>query len=107
MNIPSLPLNSTFSVPIFTPPDPPSSEMCKYTIHTLECGHAAEGNVDTRSCPAFDRTGVHYDRDNPANKDHMKIKTQSRNGICDACLCHGTRAVESILQCDTAHVQGK
>ncbi|KAH9861780.1 hypothetical protein J1614_011533 [Plenodomus biglobosus] len=86
MEIPDLSLNSSFSVPIFLSEEPSPRTMCKYTVYNYECGHKAEDHVDSSQCAGFQRSGVHCDRDNPANKSRVKIKTKGRNGVCDACL---------------------
>ncbi|CBY02011.1 hypothetical protein IAQ61_006600 [Plenodomus lingam] len=79
--------------------------MCKYTIHNYECGHKAEDHVDSSQCPEFRRTGVHCDRDNPANKKQkrVKIKTKGRNGVCEPCLRpHREAAETTALKLDLA-----
>ncbi|KAF2853805.1 hypothetical protein T440DRAFT_487109 [Plenodomus tracheiphilus IPT5] len=70
--------------------------MCKYTVYNYECGHRAGDHVDSSQCMDFQRTGVHCDRDNPANKDRVKVKTKSRNGVCDTCLRPRRIAAENI-----------
>jgi len=59
--------------------------MCKYTIYTLECGHAAEDHVDTKDCSHFQRTGVPCDRENLANRGRVSIKSEDRSGLCNKC----------------------
>lgn len=68
--------------------------MCKFTFYHYECGDAAEDNVDARNCSEFLRTGVHCDRDNPANKDRIKICRNTRNGICGKCRQASQEAAE-------------
>ncbi|KAF1848439.1 uncharacterized protein K460DRAFT_279907 [Cucurbitaria berberidis CBS 394.84] len=63
--------------------------MCKYTLYSYECGHPAEDHVDSGTCSEFQRTGVHCDRDNPANKERVKVKNKDRNGICEKCMRNG------------------
>jgi len=60
--------------------------MCKYTIYNLECGHPAEDHVESKDCPHFQRTQVACDRDNPANRDRVSIKSEDRKGMCNKCL---------------------
>ncbi|KAJ4375145.1 hypothetical protein N0V83_002229 [Neocucurbitaria cava] len=98
MLIPDLSLNSTFSIPDFQKQEGeavkslPSPAMCKYTIYSYDCGHPAEDNVDSQNCSEFQHTGVHCDRDNPANKARIKIKHKNRNGICEQCLYQAGRS---------------
>jgi enabled protein len=68
--------------------------MCKYTIYSYECGDPAEDHVDTRDCAEFRRTGVHCDRDNPANRDRVKVRAKTRNGLCTRCLRKGQEKEE-------------
>ncbi|CAO2654277.1 Nn.00g110100.m01.CDS01 [Neocucurbitaria sp. VM-36] len=100
MQIPKISLNSTFAVPALQPHQekedhPPSSHiMCKYTIYSYECGHAAEDNVDSRNCSEYQRMGIHCDRDNPANRNRVQVMNKERNGICDKCLYKESRAAD-------------
>jgi enabled protein len=59
--------------------------MCKYTIYNLECGHPGEDHVSGKDCPYFKETGVPCDRENPANRNRVNIKSEDRNGICNKC----------------------
>lgn len=68
--------------------------MCQYTFFHYECGDAAEDHVDAKGCSEFKRTGVHCDRDNPANKDRVKILRNTRNGDCGKCRQISQNAAE-------------
>jgi enabled protein len=85
MEIPDLSLRSTFSPPYYKDQASTSSCMCKYTIYNLECGHPAEDHVDTKDCPHFQKTGVPCDRENPANRGRVSIKSEDRSGLCKSC----------------------
>jgi hypothetical protein len=87
MEIPDLSLKSTFSPPLLLKEKPklPTCPMCKYTIYNSECGHPAEDHVSGKECPHFKETGVPCDRENPANRDRVSIKSEDRNGICNKC----------------------
>lgn len=100
MEIPDLTLRSTFSPPYYKdqPSNPPC--MCKYTIYNLECGHAAEDHVDTKDCPQFQRTGVPCDRESPANRGRVSIKSEDRSGLCSACQRQRDKAESDALSRD-------
>jgi enabled protein len=59
--------------------------MCKFTIYNLECGHPAEDHVEIGSCPHFEKTGVPCDRENPANRNRVTVKSEDRDGLCSKC----------------------
>jgi hypothetical protein len=86
MEIPDLSLRSTFAPP-FTKDQASAATctMCRYTIYNLECGHPAEDRVDTGDCPHFQRTGVPCNRENPANRGRVSIKSEDRSGLCAKC----------------------
>jgi enabled protein len=86
MEIPDLSLRSTFSPPYYKDQTSSSPCMCKYTIYNLECGHPAEDHVDTKDCPHFQKTGVPCDRENPANRGRVSIKSEDRAGLCIKCI---------------------
>lgn len=95
MEIPNLSLNSTFSIPNFdNEASPPPPIMCNYTIHNFECGHKAEDHVDSSSCPEFQRTGVHCDRDNSSNRHRVTVRSEDRPGVCNACPSGGVESSE-------------
>jgi hypothetical protein len=85
--IPDFSLKSTFSPPLLLKEKPklPTCSMCKYTIYNLECGHPGEDHVSGKDCPYFKETGVPCDRENPANRDRVSIKSEDRNGLCNKC----------------------
>jgi enabled protein len=59
--------------------------MCKFTIYNLDCGHPGEDHVSSKDCPYFKETGVPCDRENPANRNRVNIKSEDRNGLCSKC----------------------
>ncbi|KAI8938913.1 hypothetical protein NX059_004770 [Plenodomus lindquistii] len=79
--------------------------MCKYTVYNYDCGHKAEDHVDSSLCSEFQRTGVHCDRDNPANRGRVKIKTKGRNGICGPCLRPRRETAEAFAENDLNKVR--
>ncbi|KAH3944039.1 hypothetical protein HBH53_162670 [Parastagonospora nodorum] len=96
MDVPDLSLRNTFSPQLLLKdspkplllkdsPNTPTCAMCKYTIYTLDCGHAAEDHVDSKDCPYFQKTDVACDRDNPGNRNRVSIKSEDRNGLCNNC----------------------
>lgn len=95
-DVPDLSLRNTFSPQLLLKdspkplllkdsPNTPTCAMCKYTIYNLDCGHAAEDHVDSKDCPYFQKTDVACDRDNPANRSRVSIKSEDRNGLCNHC----------------------
>ncbi|KAL5118453.1 hypothetical protein ACEQ8H_003629 [Pleosporales sp. CAS-2024a] len=96
MDVPDLSLRNTLSPqlllkdsprPLLLKDSPNTStcRMCKYTIYNLDCGHAAEDHVDSKDCPYFQKTQVACDRDNPANRSRVSIKSEHRHGLCNKC----------------------
>jgi hypothetical protein len=96
MDVPDLSLRSTFSPPLLLKDSPKplllkdsqntsTCSMCKYTIYNLDCGHAAEDHVDPKDCPYFEKTEVPCDRDNPANRNRVSIRSEDRDGLCNKC----------------------
>jgi hypothetical protein len=99
MDVPDLSLRSTFSPQLLLKDSPKplllkdspnttaasTCSMCKYTIYNLDCGHPAEDHVDPRDCPHFNATLVECDRENPANRNRVSVKTEDRKGICNKC----------------------
>jgi hypothetical protein len=99
MDVPDLSLRCTFSPQLLLKDSPKplllkdspnttaasTCSMCKYTIYNLDCGHPAEDHVDPRDCPHFNATLVECDRENPANRNRVSVKTEDRKGICNKC----------------------
>ncbi|KAH7091048.1 hypothetical protein FB567DRAFT_588953 [Paraphoma chrysanthemicola] len=86
MDIPDLSLRSNFAPPFVK--DQTSSTtctMCKYTIYNLECDHPAEDRLETGDCSHFQTTGVPCDRENPAKRGRVSIKSEDRSGLCPKC----------------------
>jgi enabled protein len=86
MEISSLELNGAFCIsghPDHFPLQSP--DMCKYTIFNLECGHPAEDHVESRDCPHYQRNGFPCDRENPANRDRVTVRSEGRKGLCRIC----------------------
>ena len=68
--------------------------MCNYTIYSFDCGHPAEDHVESKGCTEFERTGIHCDRENPANRGRIKVKSQNRTGTCGICRRIGRESDE-------------
>lgn len=79
--------------------------MCKYTIYTAECGHPDEDHVDSKDCFYFQKTQVHCDRDNPALRDRVVIKTRDREGICNGCFRIAQEKEEAAMRRDALKYQ--
>jgi hypothetical protein len=86
MEIPDLSLRSTFAPPHYKDHKPPAKcTMCKCTIYNLECGHPVEDHVATGDCAHYEKTGVPCDRENPANRDRVSVRSEDRDGLCNKC----------------------